>query len=183
MAPRSCSGSSPWGLPARASDPCLASVGLLELELGLSSAACLLLLWNAGLEAWLPPAAGDGSFSAAPGKDQLLPQCPVQHPRLQPDKSQSRLGFCCSPSAAVTSQLPCPACFTSSLRWALTRTPRLAGWLSPPPLLSLWYLLLTLTALGLSPPRPAQRPAECGQYRGLISALTLVPLEDPDKAQ
>lgn len=85
MATPSCLGSSPRGHPARASDPCLASVGLLEFWLGLSSAACLLLLWNAGLNAWLPPAAGDGSFSTAPGKGQLLPQCPVQRPRPQPD--------------------------------------------------------------------------------------------------
>ncbi|XP_032970806.1 coiled-coil domain-containing protein 24 isoform X1 [Rhinolophus ferrumequinum] len=81
----STSHSSPWDPPARTSDPCLTSVGLLELGLGLSTAACLLLLWNAGLKAWLPPAAGDGSCSAAPGKDQLLPQCPVQHRRPQPD--------------------------------------------------------------------------------------------------
>lgn len=85
MATPSCLGSSPRGHPARASDPCLAFVGLLEFWLGLSSAACLLLLWNAGLNAWLPPAAGDGSFSIAPGKGQLLPQCPVQRPRPQPD--------------------------------------------------------------------------------------------------
>ncbi|XP_036113479.1 coiled-coil domain-containing protein 24 isoform X3 [Molossus molossus] len=43
--------SGPWGPPARASDPCLASVELLEFRPGLSSATYLLLLWNAGLKA------------------------------------------------------------------------------------------------------------------------------------
>lgn len=42
----SCSGSSPRG-PPRVSDPCLASVGLLEFGLSLSGAACLPLLWSA----------------------------------------------------------------------------------------------------------------------------------------
>ncbi|KAM5321710.1 coiled-coil domain-containing protein 24 isoform 11-T11 [Glossophaga mutica] len=76
--------SSPWGPPARASDPRLISMELLEFGPGLSSDTYLLLLWNAGLKAWLPPTAGDGSFSAAP-EGQLPPQCPVQCPRPQPD--------------------------------------------------------------------------------------------------
>ncbi|XP_074232730.1 coiled-coil domain-containing protein 24 isoform X3 [Camelus bactrianus] len=68
--PVSPSHSGPWGPPARVSDPCLASVGLLEFGPGLSSAACLFLLWSAAPspEVRLPPAAGGGSFSAAPGK-------------------------------------------------------------------------------------------------------------------
>lgn len=60
-------------------------MGLLEFGVGLSSAACLLLLWSTApdLEAWPPPAAGDGGFSAAPEKDQLPLHCPVQDPRPQ----------------------------------------------------------------------------------------------------
>lgn len=105
-----CSGSSPWGPPARASDPCLASAELLEFGQGLSSATYLLLLWNADLQAWLPPAAGDGSSSAAPGKGQLPPQCPVQCPRPRPDSwPQSRLWLLdLAPPATATSQLPWP---------------------------------------------------------------------------
>ncbi|XP_043734371.1 coiled-coil domain-containing protein 24 isoform X18 [Cervus elaphus] len=78
---------SPWGPPARALDPCLASTGLLEFGPGLSSAACLLLLWSAApnLAAWPPPAAGDGRFSSALGKGQLLLRCLVQRPRPQPE--------------------------------------------------------------------------------------------------
>ncbi|XP_036204511.1 coiled-coil domain-containing protein 24 isoform X2 [Myotis myotis] len=102
--------SSPWGPPARASGPCLASAELLEFGQGLSSATYLLLLWNAGLQAWLPPAAGDGSSSAAPGKGQLPPQCPVQCPRPRPDRwPQSRLWLLdLAPPATATSQLPWP---------------------------------------------------------------------------
>nr|XP_037854340.1 coiled-coil domain-containing protein 24 isoform X2 [Chlorocebus sabaeus] len=74
--------SGPWGPPRRASDPCFLSVGL-----HLSSAACLHLLWSLAfdLEARPLPAAGDGSFSTAPGKGQLPRPCPVQHPRPQPE--------------------------------------------------------------------------------------------------
>ncbi|XP_070261027.1 coiled-coil domain-containing protein 24 isoform X2 [Myotis yumanensis] len=102
--------SSPWGPPARASEPCLASAELLEFGQGLSSATYLLLLWNAGLQAWLPPAAGDGSSSAAPGKGQLPPQCPVRCPRPRPDSwPQSRLWLLdLAPPATATSQLPWP---------------------------------------------------------------------------
>ncbi|XP_069333951.1 coiled-coil domain-containing protein 24 isoform X1 [Eulemur rufifrons] len=79
--------SGPWGPPLRASDPFLASVGLLEFGLRLSNATCLHLLWSAvpDLEARLPAAVGDGSFSADPGKGQLPPHCPVQCPRRQPE--------------------------------------------------------------------------------------------------
>ncbi|KAL2772696.1 coiled-coil domain-containing protein 24 isoform 2, partial [Daubentonia madagascariensis] len=79
--------SGPWGPPLRASDPFLASVGLLEFGLHLSNATCLHLLWSAApdLEAGPSPAAGDGSFSAAPGKDKLPPQCPVRCARPQPE--------------------------------------------------------------------------------------------------
>ncbi|XP_059996251.1 coiled-coil domain-containing protein 24 isoform X3 [Lagenorhynchus albirostris] len=79
--------SGPWSPPARASDHCLASVGLLEFGPGLSSATCPLLLWSAApnLKAWPPPAAGDGSFSAAPEKGQLPLRCPVWRPRPQPE--------------------------------------------------------------------------------------------------
>ncbi|KAI2516749.1 coiled-coil domain containing 24, partial [Homo sapiens] len=57
--------SGPWGPPHRASDPRFPSAGL-----HLSSAACLHLLWSPtfDLEASRLPTAGDGSFSAAPGK-------------------------------------------------------------------------------------------------------------------
>ncbi|XP_058298635.1 coiled-coil domain-containing protein 24 isoform X20 [Hylobates moloch] len=74
--------SGPWGPPHRASAPCFPSAGL-----HLSSAACLHLLWSPAfdLEASPLPIAGDGSFSAAPGKGQLPHQCPVQHPRPQPE--------------------------------------------------------------------------------------------------
>ncbi|XP_036204515.1 coiled-coil domain-containing protein 24 isoform X5 [Myotis myotis] len=108
--PPPATGSSPWGPPARASGPCLASAELLEFGQGLSSATYLLLLWNAGLQAWLPPAAGDGSSSAAPGKGQLPPQCPVQCPRPRPDRwPQSRLWLLdLAPPATATSQLPWP---------------------------------------------------------------------------
>ncbi|XP_045060149.2 coiled-coil domain-containing protein 24 isoform X5 [Desmodus rotundus] len=95
--------SSLWDPPSRASDPRLTSMELLEFGPGLSSDAYLLLLWNRGLKAWLPPAAGDGSFSAVPGKGRLLPQCPVQCPRPQPD----RLGM----KAALASAGTRPICY------------------------------------------------------------------------
>ncbi|XP_053776351.1 coiled-coil domain-containing protein 24 isoform X5 [Desmodus rotundus] len=95
--------SSLWDPPSRASDPRLTSMELLEFGPGLSSDAYLLLLWNTGLKAWLPPAAGDGSFSAVPGKGRLLPQCPVQCPRPQPD----RLGM----KAALASAGTHPICY------------------------------------------------------------------------
>ncbi|XP_063637732.1 coiled-coil domain-containing protein 24 isoform X15 [Pan troglodytes] len=74
--------SGPWGPPHRASDPRVPSAGL-----HLSSAACLHLLWSPtfDLEASQLPTAGDGSFSAAPGKGQLPHPCPVQHPKPQPE--------------------------------------------------------------------------------------------------
>nr|XP_055110722.1 coiled-coil domain-containing protein 24 isoform X17 [Symphalangus syndactylus] len=74
--------SGPWGPPHRASAPCFPSAGL-----HLSSAACLHLLWSPAfdLKASPLPIAGDGSFSAAPGKGQLPHLCPVQHPRPQPE--------------------------------------------------------------------------------------------------
>ncbi|XP_054950141.1 coiled-coil domain-containing protein 24 isoform X14 [Pan paniscus] len=73
--------SGPWGPPHRASDPCVPSAGL-----HLSSAACLHLLCPTfDLEASQLPTAGDGSFSAAPGKGQLPHPCPVQHPKPQPE--------------------------------------------------------------------------------------------------
>eukprot|EP00074_Homo_sapiens_P081751 XP_016855915.1 coiled-coil domain-containing protein 24 isoform X3 [Homo sapiens] len=74
--------SGPWGPPHRASDPRFPSAGL-----HLSSAACLHLLWSPtfDLEASRLPTAGDGSFSAAPGKGQLPHPCPVQHPKPQPE--------------------------------------------------------------------------------------------------
>nr|XP_055197889.1 coiled-coil domain-containing protein 24 isoform X3 [Nyctereutes procyonoides] len=83
----SSSRSSPWGPPARVSGPCLASMGLQELGLGLSSAAGLLLLRGTtpNPEAWPLPAAGDGSFSAARGQSQLLLQCPAQQLRPPPE--------------------------------------------------------------------------------------------------
>ncbi|CAK7306482.1 Coiled-coil domain-containing protein 24 [Vulpes lagopus] len=83
----SSSRSSPWGPPAGVSGPCLASMELQELGLGLSSAAGPLLLRGAtpNPEAWPLPAAGDGSFSAARGQSQLLLQCPAQQPRPPPE--------------------------------------------------------------------------------------------------
>ncbi|XP_045440698.1 coiled-coil domain-containing protein 24 isoform X5 [Pipistrellus kuhlii] len=83
-------GSSPRGPPARASDPCLASAELLEFGRGLSSATCPLLLWNAGLRARLPPAAGDGSSRAAPRKGQRPPRCPARCPGPRPDSRPPR---------------------------------------------------------------------------------------------
>ncbi|XP_072830685.1 coiled-coil domain-containing protein 24 isoform X3 [Vicugna pacos] len=172
--PVSPSHSGPWGPPARVSDPCLASVGLLEFGPGLSSAACLFLLRSAAPspEARLPPAAGGGSFSAAPGKGQCPLQCLAQHPRPQPEGSvrkeaSASAGIrpicCCHLSAAVSQP-------TSDL---VLDQPSAGsrGCLSPRPLTrsdhhSLWPFSSQASLKGLV-------------GRGLISALTLVPLGEP----
>ncbi|KAG3282988.1 coiled-coil domain containing 24, transcript variant X2 [Ictidomys tridecemlineatus] len=77
--------SSHWSHPFRTLDPFLPSMELMEFGLGLFKATYLYLLWSAApsLKAGPPAAAGDGSFGAAPGKDQLPHQCPLQHPRPQ----------------------------------------------------------------------------------------------------
>ncbi|XP_073936441.1 coiled-coil domain-containing protein 24 isoform X5 [Castor canadensis] len=102
--------SGPQGPPLRASDPFLATLGLLESGLGLSKATCLHLLWSAApnLEAQLPLIAGDGSFGAVPGKGQ----CPVQHPRPQPeglateqDSAATRPTCCCCLQLPLSRQL------------------------------------------------------------------------------
>ncbi|XP_054428188.1 coiled-coil domain-containing protein 24 [Pteronotus mesoamericanus] len=127
--------SSPWGPPARASDPHLTSVELLEFGPGLSSATYLLLLWNAGLKAWRPPAAGDGSFSAAPGKGRLPPHCPVQCPRPQPDGRGRKKALAAAGIRPICSFHLSVAMAQPASDLALDRTPRLSVCLTlaPPP--------------------------------------------------
>ncbi|XP_012290257.2 coiled-coil domain-containing protein 24 isoform X3 [Aotus nancymaae] len=107
--------SGPWGPPCRASAPCLASAGLLEFRLPLSSATCLHLLWSAApdLKARQPSTAGDGSFSAAPGKGQFPCSHPAQRPRPQPEglvtKWAPAYARTCPSAAAASAALAQPA--------------------------------------------------------------------------
>ncbi|XP_048950026.1 coiled-coil domain-containing protein 24 isoform X4 [Canis lupus dingo] len=135
----SSSRSSPWGPPAGVSGPCLASMGLQELGLGLSSAAGPLLLRGAtpNPEAWPPPAAGDGSFSAARGQSHLLLQCPAQHHRPPPEglvtrKASASAGPHAScrlsaamaqPASDLVSDEPLPGHRHCPSVWALPPTP------------------------------------------------------------
>nr|XP_012631383.1 coiled-coil domain-containing protein 24 isoform X2 [Microcebus murinus] len=169
--------SGPWGPPLRASDPLLASVGLLEFGLRLSNTTCLHLLWSAvpDLEARPPAAAGDGSFSADPGKGQLPPQCPVRCPRRQPEGLVTKWAsvpagmrpVCCCLSAAMAQ--PASAGVLEALSPGPQGCPSV--WPLPHPLARSLYLGLcgwasvpVLKAFGLSP-----------VDRGPIPALTLVP--------
>ncbi|XP_037683373.1 coiled-coil domain-containing protein 24 isoform X4 [Choloepus didactylus] len=127
--------SSPWGPPFQASDPFLASAGLLEFGLGLSSAAHLCRLRSAAPnpEARPPPAAGDGSFTVTPGNGQLPLQRPVRLPRPQPEGLLTKQA---SASAGIHPTFCChgPARIRSRIGWALTMTPRLPIW----PLPGIW---------------------------------------------
>ncbi|XP_037598771.1 coiled-coil domain-containing protein 24 isoform X8 [Cebus imitator] len=175
--------SGPWGPPCRASAPCLASAGLLEFGLPLSSATCLHLLWSAALdlEARQPSTAGDGSFSTAPGKGQFPRPHPAQHPRPQPEGLVTKW----APAYART----CPSAAATSAALAQPASDLVLDELSPGPqgCSSVWPLpyplrslvsgadgpasLPIIKAFGLSPPKPPQRP---GRQR-FHSSLTLVP--------
>ncbi|XP_053433191.1 coiled-coil domain-containing protein 24 isoform X2 [Nycticebus coucang] len=107
--------SGPWDPPLRASDRFLASVGLLEFGLCPSNTTCLHLLWSTvpDVDAGLPPAAGDGSFNAAPGKEQLPPWCPVRCPRPQHEGLVTRW------ASAPAEMCPISCCGPTSLRLRL----------------------------------------------------------------
>ncbi|XP_035881817.1 coiled-coil domain-containing protein 24 isoform X10 [Phyllostomus discolor] len=117
--------SSPWGPLARASDPRLTSAELLEFGPSLSSDTYLLLLWNTGLKAWLPPTAGDGSFSAAP-EGQLPPQCPVRCPRPQPDGLGTKAALASAGTRPICYHHFSVAMAQPASDLVLDRTPRLS---------------------------------------------------------